>query len=302
MQSRRSFVTVCGTLATTSLIVGHRVMAEETPAEKRSQTNHCVFTKPLQSMEPADLAESLARIGFGGTECPIRQGGMIDPSDAAETLPVHIKTLGEHGLKITIATTDIIDPDDPMTEKMLGLFRQHGINHYRMAYHRYAKDEPLPTQIDRWRGMLTDLADINAQFGIQGLYQNHAGYRMYGGPLWDLYDGIKDIDPDHLGVAYDLRHATVEGGLSWPLQWQLIKDHVRAFYVKDFTWQNNQAVHTPLGQGATDVNFYKELDDKHKAMPISIHEEYLDHKNPKLVPKHLAAIERDYKTFQKMLE
>lgn len=261
----------------------------------------CVFTKPLQSMKPNAMARSLAKIGFDGTECAIRKGGMIEPDQAADRLPAHLDALAGENLDITIATTGILDPDDSTTATLLDLFRQHGVVRYRMGYFRYAKNQPLPPQIDRWRSKLTDLAAINAQYGIQGLYQNHAGFRMFGGPIWDLYDGIKEIDPDHLGVAYDLRHAAVEGGLSWPLQWQLIKDHVRAFYVKDFRWVDDKPVSVPLGSGIADRDFYRNLDLRFKAMPMSIHEEYIDHKDPSLVPQHLAAINRDYQTLQKMV-
>jgi sugar phosphate isomerase/epimerase len=167
-----------------------------------------------------------------------------------------------------------------------------------MQYYRYEKGKDLLSQIDRWRGQMKDLAAMNHEFGIQGLYQNHAGYRMFGGQMWDLHRGISDIDPDHLGVAYDLRHAAVESGMGWPLGWELIRDHVRAFCVKDFKWDGNEAIHVPLGEGIVSNDFYRQLPQEMRKMTISLHEEYHDHRRPDLIETHLKSIAKDYATLQ----
>ena len=100
---------------------------------------------------------------------------------------------------------------------------------------------------------MRDLAAMNEQYNIYGSYQNHAGSRYVGAPIWDLYWLIRDLDPKYMGCQFDIRHATVEGGQTWPLDLKLISGHVNTLAIKDFIWQKRgekwQTVNCPLGQG-----------------------------------------------------
>ncbi len=80
-----------------------------------------------------------------------------------------------------------------------------------------------------------DLAAINQRYQIHGAYQNHAGVKV-GGPVWDIWYLLKDLDPRWLGCQYDVRHATVEGGNSWVLGFKLISAHIKTTVIKDFKW------------------------------------------------------------------
>ena len=291
MFSRR---TLLAAAATSPLISPTKAAPSAAPSA--TQRTFLAFTKPLQSVAPEQLAQRLSAMGYTGVECPIRSGGRIDPTKIAEELPRHLRALAESNVDITIAATDINDPDDAATETILRALVDAGVGHYRMAYYRYDKTTPLPRQIDAFTGKMKALAAMNRDLGIAGLYQNHANYRMFGGPIWDLHRSVENIDPAQLGVAFDLRHATVEGGKSYPLEWQLIRDHVRAFYVKDFQWVDGDLVNRPLGRGQCDRDFYGELTDEQKAMPMSVHVEYLGHRDPKAVPQIFEAFETDRRT------
>ena len=62
--------------------------------------------------------------------------------------------------------------------------------------------------------------------------------------------------------------------------------------MKDFVWgEGPRPQNVPLGKGRVDANFFRMLADTNFAGPISLHEEYLDHRKPELVPDHLAAID-----------
>ena len=105
-----------------------------------------------------------------------------------------------------------------------------------------------------------------------------AGTRL-GGPVWDLYHVLEGLDPDWIGCQYDIRHAVVEGGTSWPLGLQLIKPFVRCVDIKDFRWEkvkgNWKTLHVPMGEGMVDFNkFFGYLKKFHFAGPISLHIEY----------------------------
>ena len=132
--------------------------------------------------------------------------------------------------------------------------------------------------LEKYKPVFKALSVINEKYNIHGAYQNHAGTRL-GGPVWDLYRVLEGLNPDWIGCQYDIRHAVVEGGNSWPLGLQLIKPYVRCVDVKDFRWEKVKGIwktiHVPLGEGMVDIGkflgYLKEFEFKG---PISLHIEY----------------------------
>lgn len=283
--NRRRFLTAtCATVATPILA------QSDQPAEKQKIS---VFTKPFNSLSFDELADRMAEIGFDGVEATIRRGGNVQSHEVEDKLPQLVEALGKRNLEVTIMTSDINDPDDPITEKVLRTAATLGIKRYRMKYLRYDASRSVIEQINEWKPRLKDLAAINHDFGVRGLYQNHAGSGTFGSPIWDLHLALNAIPPEDLAVAYDIRHATVEGGQSWPTTFTMIRPLVDTVYVKDFIWGKGNPINVPLGKGRIDKRFFQMLRDTMFDGPISLHEEYLDHSNPELVPQHLAALKSD---------
>ena len=248
------------------------------------------------------MADKIAELGFDGIEAPIRKGGHIETESIADELPKLVEALKKRDLEITLVASDINDPDDPITAKFLRTLATVGITRYRMKYFKYDFDLPIIDQLAEWKPKLKQLAAMNHDFGIQGLYQNHAGTKYMGAAIWDLLNVLDGVNPAHLGVAYDIRHATVEAATSWPVSFQMIQPHIQMVYVKDFDWIDKQAKHVPLGEGLVQKKFFEMLAETGFDGPISLHEEYLDHKDPKLVPEHLAAIKKDLAALRNMLQ
>ena len=98
---------------------------------------------------------------------------------------------------------------------------------------------------------------------------------MVGAPIWDIYGLIKDFDPREIALAYDVRHAAVEGGLSWPIQFNLVRSHLGAVFVKDFVWDNGKVKNVPLGEGMVDKKVFAMLKEMKFPGPFSVHVEYL---------------------------
>ena len=73
----------------------------------------------------------------------------------------------------------------------------------------------------------------------------------------------------------------------------MIRPLVDTVYVKDFEWGKGGPKNVPLGQGRVERRFFDLLRKSEFSGPISLHEEYLDHRDPDLVPQHLAAIKAD---------
>ena len=255
----------------------------------------CAFTKPFNSLSFDELAEQMALIGFDGIEAPIRPGGHIEPKEVPDKLPQLVEALKQRDLEITVLTSNINDASKPLTQSVLKTAAQLGVKRYRMQYFRYDVKERIKPQIENWKSQVAELAALNKELGITGLYQNHAGKNYLGAAIWDLPMLLDGIDRDHVGVAYDIRHATVEGGTSWPISFQMVQPHISMVYVKDFQWgEGAKPKNVPLGEGRIVAKeFFKLLAASDYRGPISLHEEYLDHKKPELVPQHLAALKTD---------
>lgn len=258
----------------------------------------CVFTKPFNSLSFDQLADRIAELGFDGIEAPIRPGGHIEPEEVADELPRLVEALAQRHLKITVMTSDINNPNSALNEKVLRIASGLGIQRYRMKYFNYDLKKPIDQQLKEWRPKFVDLAAMNKELGITAVYQNHAGSKNLGAVLWDLPFVLKGISTKEIGVAYDIRHATIEGGMSWPITFQRILPHIDTVYVKDAKWVGKKATNVPLGEGVVDPKFFKMLKTANFQGPISLHEEYLDHRKPELVEEHLQAIQKDYQVLQ----
>ena len=114
---------------------------------------------------------------------------------------------------------------------------------------------------------------------------------------------MQEYPPEQFAFAFDILHATVEGGLSWPLEAELVKEHRGAVYFKDFAWKGRKHETCPLGEGMVDPAFAKMLVKQNYSGPISLHVEYLkgDPKDANTLKEFVAAQDRDFKTLKQWL-
>ena len=194
--------------------------------------------------------------------------------------------------------TDINRADQPLAESTLRAAVAAGVTRYRTSYYRYDLKKPIRPQVADFKASAKDLAAMNAELGVTGVYQNHAGAQYAGASVWDLDTMLDGIDPDHLGVAFDIRHATAEGGTTWPVLWKLIEPRVRTLYVKDFVWKDRKPHNVALGKGLVNPDFFKDINAKQPALPISVHVEYLHGASTE---KNLAALKDDLATLKQWL-
>lgn len=248
--------------------------------ESRSQKiKICVFSKHLQWLGYSEMAEAAAEIGFDGVALTTRPGGHVLPERAAEDLPKAVEAVRKAGIEVPMLTTAITDPEDPHTRTILGLAQQFGIGHYRMGYYSYDGAEDIGKRLNELKPKVRGLAQLNKEFGVFGGYQNHVGELYVGAPIWDVWELVRDLDPNWIGCQFDLRHATVDGATAWPVNYRLVSSYTRMLAVKDFRWQKKgtgwEAEDCPLGEGASDFpRFIKMLKANRFAGPISIHYEY----------------------------
>lgn len=274
----------------------------EDAGNKDKRFEFCTFTKPLQHLPYPEMAKTIAAMGFDGIEGAVRPKGHVVPERVEEDLPKLAEALKAEGLSFTVMTSAINEVSaEQMTEKVLRTAAAAGVKRYRMGYYKYDLGKPIRPQLDEFRPRLKDLVALSRELGIKPIYQNHSGKDYFGGPVWDLCEVLAEFDPAHVGIAFDIGHATVEGGKAWPLHFATARPHLDTVYIKEPSWQNNTLGWGPLGEGAVDKGFYKLLKDGDFKGPVSLHVEYLGHDDPAMVPTVLKAIGKDFATLKTLL-
>jgi sugar phosphate isomerase/epimerase len=292
--SRREF------LATTTLALGAAALRVSAAEAKRFPI--IGFTKPFQKTSYEETADIVAQVGWEGIELPLRKKGQIEPERVEEELPKLHEALKKRGLTIGIVTTDIVDPSTPHAEKVLRTARALGCTRYRLGFNRYQSDASPIAQLNELKPAFRDLAAMNKAIGIQGGIQNHSGAGYIGCAIWDIFEIVRELDPAALGVCFDIGHATLEGGLSWPVEARLMEPWFTCAYVKDFAWQKDEKKGWvpkwgPLGEGMVKREYFAWLKKSSYRGPISSHVEYLEGSGP----EQIAQIKKDCETLKSWL-
>lgn len=313
-QSRRDFIKSTSLAAAGALLpIGSFAQKIMPVAWAKSDRPICVFSKHLHFLQVPEIAKAVAAMGYDGVDLTVRKGGHIEPENAVAELPKVIAAIRKAGLEVPMIATDIIDPKHPLTEPILKTAASLGVKNYRTAYLSFDPAIGVAKSLEKHRVQLRDLAAINKKYNIQGAYQNHAGTNL-GSSVWDIWEVIKDLDPKYMGVQYDPKHATAEGGMSWVNGMDLIKNHIRCMDIKDFYWEKkgDKWVHklVPLGEGMVDYKKVFSLVKQYNITgPLSIHFEYplggADKGAKQITIAHeevLTAMKRDLQTLRGMLK
>lgn len=292
MKTRRTFLRSLSGLALSTPLMA----AAETPKTKNTL---CFFTKHLQGLSYDDIASLTAEVGLNGVEAPIRPKGHIEPEKVVDELPKFIEALKKQNLEMTVMTSGITAVNkEQNTEEVLRTAAKLGVKRYRMGFIKYDLKQPIWPQLEAVKPQIKDLVALSKEIGIQPLFQNHSGKDYMAAPVWDMYSIMREYPAADFGFAFDILHATAEGGLSWPLEFNLVHEHIGCAYFKDFKWVGRSKLETcPLGEGQVSPDYAKMLLKTGYKGPISLHVEYLkgDPKDPAVLKEFRAAHARDVK-------
>jgi L-ribulose-5-phosphate 3-epimerase len=277
-----------------------------------------VFSKCLHWLGYDEMAAALSGMGFDGIDLTVRPEGHVVPERVEEDLPAAVKAAKNAGIQITMMTTAITDPDDPMTERILKTAGSLGIKHYRMGWYFYDEKLQIEESLKLAEVKLRKLAAMNKKYSISGEYQNHSGAGgngiYMGGAIWDIAGLLKKIESEWLGFQYDIYHATVEGTNTWPAGMRNIAPFIKTMDIKNFRWfeKDGKWGHdsVPLDQGLVDYKKFFGLVKRLKiSCPLSLHYEYPlggAEKGSKTITMKkeeiLETIARDLKTLKIMLK
>ncbi|MBK1879116.1 TIM barrel protein [Pelagicoccus mobilis] len=272
-QNRRSFLKTGALLTAASILPSASRAAKHNSPPKLN-----LFSKHLQFLDYQEMAKVAKEIGFDGIDLTVRPRGHVLPEKVDTDLPRAAEAVRAEGLDLKMMTTAVDDASKPLDRLVLKTAASEGITHYRMNWYRYNKESPLPETLERCRQKIVALGELNKELGLTGCYQNHSGF-LVGASIWEVWKILQGSLPSHMGAQYDIRHATVEGGRSWPNGYRLISPRIRSIAIKDFRWEgkgsSTKLFNTPLGEGMVDFKkYFRLLKTSNIEVPISMHYEY----------------------------
>ncbi len=271
-----------------------------------------IFSKHLQFLNYTDMADAAAEMGFDGVDLSVRPEGHVLPERVEDDLPKAAEALRKAGLPPKLMTTAVGDVNNQTDVRVLKTAAELGFQLYRMVWYPYADNQSIPDSIHHFQEQIRTLGELNKSLNLTGCYQNHAGL-LAGATVWEVWEMLKTADPQYMGAQFDIRHAMVEGGLSWPNGLRLLMPQIKCITVKDFYWINKKAgagankwgvQDVPLGEGMVAFKTYFQLlKQANLNVPVTLHIEYpmggAEHGATKLsIPKRelFTAMKRDLAT------
>jgi sugar phosphate isomerase/epimerase len=275
-QNRRKFI--ASVVAAGASIPFATALNNDFKSEAEKKFPLRIFSKPLDSYDFDFMCECLVKSGIGGFDLTVRPGGKAEPADVETALPKLCAEAKKHNLALDMMVTGIVTAADPLAERVLKTASSLGIKHYRLGYYEFDYKTGIWESLQKHKATLKDIVDLNKKYNIHGGYQNHAGTRV-GGPVWDVYELLKDFTPGFAGCQYDVRHAMVEGANAWILGLRLLAPWIKTLAIKDFTWVTGtgkpRAVTVPMGEGMVNWDlFFKTVKDLNITGPLTLHIEY----------------------------
>lgn len=272
--SRRNFLAQSALLFSAAAYRPSFMLAQANPPVLKP-TFH-FFTKPFVGLSYQEIAKHVAALGYDGVEVPIRKKEIREGADVIDEIPKMVEAYRNEKLDVVTLTTDIIDVSKASrTEEILRAAQKCGVKRFRMGWYRYDNTKPIWPQLDSFRSKFHDLVTLAKEIGIQPIYQNHSGAKMAGAGIWDIALLMKDYPLSEVAWAFDMMHAKVEGGLSWPTEFALASDRLGVVHFKNYVWENNVPRSVSLASGLVNKESVDVLKKKGYVGPCLIHIEYL---------------------------
>ncbi len=275
-QSRRNFIKNSVLAGSLFPLVNENFFSLDTSKAEPLKIN--IFSKHLQFLNYKQMADAAVEMGFDGIDLTVRPKGHVLPERVDTDLPKAIEAMRKVGFAPLMMTTAIEDADNMTDKRVLEAAAKLGMQYYRMNWYSYPEGKSMPEALQDYQQKVKGLSYLNKKLGLIGCYQNHAG-TLVGSSVWELWELLKEADKQYMGIQYDIRHATVEGGLSWQNGLRLIHPFIKTIPIKDFKWEKIngewKAEGTPIGEGMVDFKtYFKLLKQYNINVPVSLHMEY----------------------------
>jgi len=272
--TRRNFLTHSALLFSAAAVRPQSILAQSNEALPKP-TFH-FFTKLYVGLPYHEIAKHVADVGYDGVEVPIRKKEIRPGADVLDEIPKMVAAYRKEKLDVVTLTTDIVEVSSAArTEQILRTAQKCGVKRFRMGWYRYDNTKPIWPQLDSFRAKFHDLITLAKEIGIQPIYQNHSGAKMAGAGIWDIALLMKDYPLTDVAWAFDMMHAKVEGGLSWPTEFALARERLGVVHFKNFVWEKNTPKSVSLASGMVNKESVDVLKKIGYTGPCLIHNEYL---------------------------
>jgi sugar phosphate isomerase/epimerase len=284
----------------------------ETPPKPPPLEIH-LFSKHLHFLDWHEAGKITAELGFSGLDLTVRPAGHVAPENVEAELPLALEQIRKSGIACRLISTSVSQATNQGDLDVLKTAAAHGIAYYRTAWFPYSEAISMPASIQKYHQRVSVLAALNRELGLTGCYQNHSGNQI-GASQWEIYQLLSGVDAAAFGMQFDIRHATVESGLSWKNGLRLVKDHIKTIGLKDFKWERVngvwEVVNTPIGEGMVDFkSFFSILKEENILVPAVLYMEYplggAEHGNKIITidrERVFEAMELDLKKIQQLWE
>ena len=235
--ARRHFIArsaTAGALLATARYACRPLSADDGAADAPLAT-FAAFTESFQSWPIPKVCQQFKTIGLDGLDLTVRPGGHIEPADAPSKLPAAAQAARDHGVRIFMLSTAIVEAD-PQAERLLAAAAEAGVDRVKLGYYRYTEFGTLARQIDDARRKLEGVTKMAARHGVLPCVHIHSGDTIpSGGAI--AYLLIKDFEPEQFGAYVDPMHMTVEGGNDgWRQGLDLLAPWIAISSLKNCQW------------------------------------------------------------------
>jgi len=279
--SRREVLKLLGTMPlVASAATATPAMAQTAP----KKTRLCLVSRHLQWASVEEGIATAAEAGCKAIAWTVRPGAHILAENVERDLPRAVELTRKAGLDTPMVISAIVDAKSTRAEAILSTMQGLGIRYYRAPSFRYDYAQELEPQLEALKPRIGSLAALNQKYGTTAMYHTHSAAGNVGGGVWDLWLVLKQFDPQHVGLNYDLGHATIRGGSGWVETSHFAHKYVHGLSVKDFRWVKGtgsrrvgawSAEMVPGGEGMVDfsgmLTYFKSVGF---AGPVELYQEY----------------------------
>ncbi|MBN2292868.1 MAG: sugar phosphate isomerase/epimerase [Pirellulales bacterium] len=223
------------TMAAATSLFSNSSSAKAAP-EKQNAAKIATFTESFQDRPVAEVCRLFKEIGLDGLDLTVRPGGHIHPDNVERELPAAVEAAHKHGVRILIVTSAISDVSDS-AKKVFDTAGKLGIKYIRACCYRYQKLGSLRRELNDARDSIRRVADLADKYNVLPCIHPHSGsYIPSHGTI--LYELIRDIPPERIGVFADTMHMVLEGGADgWRQGLDLLAPWLALVAVKNFYWE-----------------------------------------------------------------
>lgn len=237
-----------------------------------------IFSKHLQFLDYKETGQMASELGFNGVDLTVRPKGHVIPEEVKTKLPQAITDIKAGGSTCQMITTSIESINNELDRDIIDTAGEEGVSYYRTHWFKYRDNVSMTMAMEQYMNEIYMLGERNKKHGIIGCYQNHAGTKV-GASFWEIHKLLEKVDSRYFGAQFDIRHATVDSGYSWPNGLKLLRKKIKVIVLKDFKWgkvgDQWKAINVPIGEGMVDFKkYFKLLRLYGLNPPVSLHLEY----------------------------